>query len=174
MNEIWKDIPRWEGIYQVSNLGQVKRIAGGPGATSGRIRKPFKVNGDYLMVKLGSINRQIEHRVVHRLVVFHFYDLCPEGKETNHKNGIRTDNRLENLEWVTRSENLIHAFSELGRKPTRGIQFPQSKLTPVDVLRIRYLSTNGKSYSELAKLFQISKAAIAQVITRRSWKHVGG
>ena len=172
MSEIWRDIPGWEKIYQVSNQGRVKRIASGPGAQAGRIKKSSNVEGGYLMVKLSFINREIEHRLVHRLVLGAFVGLCPEGKETNHKNGIRTDNRLENLEWVTRSENLIHAFSELGRKPAQGIQFPQSKLNPEKVVEIRQLSGDGVSYSELAKIFDVSKSAISHVVKKRSWKHI--
>jgi len=173
VSEIWKDIPVWEGVYQVSNQGRVKRIAPGPGAQAGRIKKPFlTVKGGYLMVKLSFINRKTKHCLVHRLVLETFVGLCPEGKETNHKNGIRTDNHLGNLEWVTRSENLIHAFSVLGRKPAQGNQFPQSKLNPEKVIEIRLLSGDGVSYTELAKMFQVSRSAIAHVIKKRSWTHI--
>jgi predicted DNA-binding protein YlxM (UPF0122 family) len=171
MNEIWKEIPSWEGIYMVSNFGRVKRTAPSPGAKVGRILTNNTVRSGYKMVRLRYQNR-IEYVQVHRLVLSAFSGNCPSGKEANHKNGNPSDNRLENLEWVTRSENLYHSYNQLNRTVTKGEKFPQSKLTENHVIKIRSLSAEGTSYQELAKLFNVSKSAIAQVVKNRSWKHV--
>jgi len=172
--EDWKDIPGWEGIYQVSNLGRVKRIQSGPGATAGRIKIGYKTGGGYLQVDLSSPGRKTICPVVHRLVLSAFVGLCPEGKEANHKNGIRTDNRLDNLEWVTRSENLIHSIRVLNINIARGINFPQAKLNDDKVRKIKELFRGGMTYAQLSKIFDVSMGAIAHVIKGRSWRHIGG
>ena len=101
MQEIWRDVPGYEGLYQVSDRGRVQN------AKRGRVLKPhINVNG-YLQTTLSKNNKR-EYPLVHRLVAAAFIS-NPEGKpQINHKNGIKADNRAENLEWCTMSENLFH------------------------------------------------------------------
>lgn len=132
--EIWKDIENYEGLYQISNKGRVKslsrrveRMRVGKDfsyQSQEKIRKPLKDGCGYLFVDLQLENR-FKNEKIHKLVALNFIGI-PEGKkEVNHKNGVKRDNRVENLEWVTRSENLSHAirtglrlnkFSGLGSK----------------------------------------------------------
>lgn len=107
--EVWKDIPEYEGIYQVSNLGNVKN------STSNRILKPQLNRGGYLHVHLWK-NKTFNNERVHRLVAKTFLIKIIGKNDINHKNGIKTDNRVENLEWCTRSENLKHRYRILGYK----------------------------------------------------------
>lgn len=103
--EVWRDIPGWEGLYQVSNKGRVRSIRV-------RVTKPFTARG-YLVATLHSGER-IERAGVHRFVAAAFLP-NPEGKEqVNHINGDKTDNRVENLEWVTCQENNLHRVRVLG------------------------------------------------------------
>lgn len=109
MQEIWKDIPDLEWLYQVSNLGNVFSL-----------RNEKKMKGDvtrlwYVIVPL-CINWVKIRPSIHRLVALAFIP-NPENKKTvNHINGIKNDNRLENLEWMTQGENAKHSFKELWRK----------------------------------------------------------
>ena len=120
-NEIWKDIAGYEGWYQVSNMGRVRsvdrtvyfNIKSGKGSRfyKGQI-KSFKYHNGYQMVNLLK-NKNLEVVYVHRLVLETFVPQV-EGKTwCNHKNGIKSDNRVENLEWCTPSENNQHA-TEMG------------------------------------------------------------
>ena len=107
IQEIWKDVVGYEGLYQVSNLGQVK--------THQKILKQY---GDrYSRVGLYKNKRQI-NCVVHRLVAIAFIPNPLRLPQVNHKNGIRSDNRAENLEWVTNRENVIHYYKGKRELPT--------------------------------------------------------
>lgn len=107
--EIWKDIYGYEGVYQVSNIGRVKRIGSINRVFKGeKLLKPQKCSNEYLFV--GLSNKKIKYFLIHRLVAIAFLENKENKRCVNHKNGIRTDNRVENLEWVTHSENNIHAI----------------------------------------------------------------
>ena len=103
-NEIWKDIKGYEGLYQVSNLGRVKRLVG-KGCKQERLLKPHKNNGGYLKVSL-SKNGEIKKPYLHRLVM-ETYCPCENMKDlqVNHKSEIKTDNSLNNLEWCDAKYN---------------------------------------------------------------------
>lgn len=100
MNEIWRDIPEYEGLYQVSNLGRIRR--------GERIKKPHVDHGGYLTVWL-SKHSKMKCLKVHRIVALSFIP-NPENKRTvNHIDGDKQNNRIDNLEWATHSENISHA-----------------------------------------------------------------
>lgn len=174
--EIWKDVIGYEGIYQVSSLGRVKRVAGGHGATPGRVLKPIKHPNGYLQVCLYR-DKKVSRKYVHRLVLEAHVGPAPEGCEGNHKSGDKTDNRIGNLGWVTRSENNKHAYRVLGREPTiappRGEAHGQSKLADEDVIEIRELWATGKYLQrELAEMFGVTRQTIGKIVNRRLWRHV--
>lgn len=176
--ENWKPIPNYEGIYEVSDAGQVKRIAGGSNnAKPGRILRPGPRAG-YLYVQLCR-HGHVNHQAIHRLVIEAFVGPISEGLQVNHKNGVRGDNRLENLEIMTASQNHLHSFRELGRKPSGGrlpgSTNPNAKLTEEKVREIRRLWDEKPAWGyqqELARQFEVDDVTINHVIRRYSWKHV--
>ena len=105
MEEIFKDIPNYEGLYQVSNLGNVKSLTR-KGCLNDRILKPNTDDGGYLKVNLRKDNKT-KTRKIHQLVAEAFLGHTPCGIKlvVNHKNFIRQDNRVENLEIVTSRQN---------------------------------------------------------------------
>ena len=111
-NEIWKDIPGFEGYYQVSNLGKVRHLF----KHYTKIKKTTIDSWGYEAISL-CVNYVPSTRKIHRLVALAFIP-NPENKPfVNHKDGNKLNNRLENLEWVTQSENVRHAYDVLKRRP---------------------------------------------------------
>jgi hypothetical protein len=115
--EIYKDVVGYEGIYKVSNLGNVKRvlISRGVSKKNNNFIKPKNTKG-YNSVRL-TTNNVTKHFYVHRLIALAFIPNPNNYPFINHINGVRNDNRIENLEWCTHSQNIRHAI-EIGLKVT--------------------------------------------------------
>lgn len=147
INEIWKDIQGYDGIYQISNYGKVKICEHIIYTKDNvlikvkeRIMKTFITRG-YEQVILQK-NGKSKHYQVHRLIAQSFIP-NPENKpQVNHINGIKTDNRLENLEWCTQRENQIHAYKTGLQKSLKGIENIMSK----PVIRIDFLGNVLEEY----------------------------
>lgn len=113
--EIWRPVVNYEGVYEVSTFGRVKRILIKKG-TSGGILSPIK-NESGLYVSLHNENKKT-FRKIHRLVMESFYGLNSDKPQVNHKDGNRWNNFIENLEWCTSSENVWHSHNILGVEHT--------------------------------------------------------
>lgn len=118
-NEIWKDVVDFEGCYQISNIGRLRsmdRIVGkkSPRFQKGVIIKLCTAKSGYQYLDLHRDNLDFGTNI-HRLVAMAFIPNPKNKPQVNHKNGIRDDNRVENLEWATLSENHLHAYKKLNR-----------------------------------------------------------
>jgi len=170
-NEIWRPVIGYEGVYEVSSLGRIKRIARTRGAVPGRILKSYQGNRPYVSIILTK-NCSPHTYSLHRIVAEAFHGPCPDGYEANHKNGITSDNRACNLEWVTPIANMQHSITTLGRNLI-GENHPMARLTKDEVLEIRRLHTSTKlSMSEIASRFQTGRANIWLIVHRRNWRHI--
>ena len=152
MEEVWKDIVGYEGYYQISSYGRVKSLSrkieyfafGKPQVRTqqGRILKQSTCSSGYPIVHL-YLDSEKRNVMVHRLVAIHFLEPV-EGKEfVNHKDGNKENNNVANLEWVTKSENTLHALDN-NLLFKRGEDCNLSKLNESQVIEILSLRKFGK------------------------------
>jgi hypothetical protein len=135
-NEIWRDIIGLKGLYQVSNIGRVKSIGRNVNLSSGKVRKlkdrilhgTNSLGYRSVVLKVGTRSQTFK---VHRLVAEAFIPNPEKKLCINHINGVKDDNRIENLEWCTPSENIKHAYEKLGKTRTMtgklGANHPNAK-----------------------------------------------
>ena len=163
MNEAWKPVVGSAG-YEVSSLGQVRRVV------TGRVLKPGLGSHGYLAVSMGRRN----HHLVHRLVAAAFLQPVPGKAFVNHINGVKTDNRADNVEWTTRSLNQLHAMrigTYAGPPLKQGAAQVMSKLTDDKVRQIRAQRAAGDYCRVIAERFGVTQTAVSYVCGR-GWKHV--
>lgn len=187
--EIWKDIPGYEKYYQASNLGNIKsldrimyiekRLRYLP--LKGRILKPKKDKDGYLRVTL-CINHKLKYYRVHQLIAKTFLKNPNNYLEVNHKNFIKDDNNVNNLEWCNGQMNKFHRWKEKSGISNlhENINYEEmdfslselrsNKLTIEKVIKIRDLY-NSKKYTqqEIADIFEISGQRVSSIVNFKSW-----
>jgi hypothetical protein len=157
----WKDIPGWEGFYQVNPLGQVRSLDREIVAIHPQTKqKGFrKYKGKLLKTTVGKNGYSTvvfirgarkDYFLVHRLVLLAFAGPCPESLEVLHGNGIRNDNRLENLRYGTRSENAFDALKH-GKKVFRGLEHGHCKFTRGTLAKAKKLKGQMSSRKAAAR-----------------------
>ena len=167
--EIWKDIKEFEEKYQISDKGNVKSLPRYKRKKE-KILKPGLNNYGYFVVVLMK-NKIRYDRIVHRLVAGHFIS-NPENKpQVNHKNGIKTDNKIKNLEWCTNSENKKH--SAKNKLESWGERHYKHKLTKKDVKEIRgKYKKEGITQTELARQYPVNRQNISEIVNYKTWRHI--
>jgi len=167
--ESWRLVPSCEHAYSVSNMGRVRRDTRGRGSRPGWILKSRTNTRGYPAVTL--FNKSYR---VHRLVALAFLPQpSPQHQEVNHKNGIKTDNRVENLEWVTRSANILHSIHVLGNPAPRhrcGEKVPSHKLTLAQVLAMRAERRAGMSFRLIGEKYGVSASGAFYAVKGTTWK----
>lgn len=177
--EIWKKISKFNDEYEISNLGNIRSVHGIITRSNGwkytRLSKQLKpaLNQSGYFAGAVCVNKKMIPYVIHRLVAEVFIPNPLNKLEVNHMNGVKTDNRLVNLEWCTRQENIQHCIDNNLQYVLKGEEIGTSKLTETQVLEIRSKFI-PRIYSrvKLAKEYNISEATIKDILYRRTWLHV--
>jgi hypothetical protein len=178
--EEWRTIPGYEGLYEASSLGRIRSLArtrtngtsvkNGAGIRSvpAKILKATATRGGYLSVSLSKNGKKTKD--VHQLVLLTFVGPRPSGLQSCHNDGIRDNNRIDNLRYDTPEAN-YRDRDRHGNLP-RGTDHPNAKLTLGAVLDIRSRRAAGETIEKVAVIHQVSPAQVSSIATRRTWRHV--
>lgn len=150
MKEIYKN-------YYVTPTGDIYS------AKSGKTIRQRTNRQGYLLANL-SINGKCKTFSVHRLVAMAYLSNPCNYPEINHKNGVKTDNRVENLEWISHRNNVLHAIQTGLTKTAKGKSTLNGRFTEDEIRRIRLLKHQGFTIRSLARLFNVTHGAINQIV----------
>ncbi len=168
-NEIWKTCAQ-DDRYAVSNLGRVKRLVDGIGTRAGKIHGQVVDKDGYMRVMFGGMKTRTNH-TVHKLVATAFIGLPPNGtNQINHLNGVKADNRVENLEWCNAKHN--SQWKDVTGTSLIGEKHHQSKLKNKDIPIIRKMLDVGQTYQSIADKFGVSKQTIWGIKSGKGWSKV--
>lgn len=177
MIEIWN---RLNGLvdfgdyYEISNFGNIRSIDRTIDKRSlkGKILKQREDKDGYLMINLNLGGKKKTYKI-HRLVAISFLQNLENKPEVNHKDGIKTNNNIDNLEWSTSKENIDHAYENSLIYIPKGEEKFNSKLKEKDVVKMRKMYVSGNyTYKELGKIFNTSEENAWKIIKNQRWKHV--
>lgn len=179
VGEVWKPIPGYEGAYEASSRGRVKSLARrihiegrGVRPVRERILRTYLAgplrNTAYVCLSGGGEARPW---MVHRLVLMAFRGPAPAGTEGCHRNDVKADNRIENLYWGTRAENVADRTANGG--DTVGTRHPNCRLTEAAVREIRSdYAAGGVTQADLGARHGVHRDHISMIVTRRRWRHL--
>lgn len=172
MNEIWKEVPNFEGKYYISNTGKLKSIGGKftKKCPFGYITEGCVEMIGYRVVALRKPGILVRARI-HTLVANAFVKK-PESKvrlTVNHIDGNKINNNADNLEWITSGDNVRHAV-KIGLHNIKGEKHPHVKLTEEKVIEMRRLRFEEKlTHEEIAKRFGVCRRQAGDVINGVNW-----
>lgn len=171
--EIWKPIKDFDGQYLISNQGRLKslrtiRVHGNRKLTQfkEKVMNPSKSKAGYCYATLSDRKKYL----IHRLVAAAFLSPIPGKECVNHKDCNKSNNTISNLEYCTPKENTQHLI-ESGYS-FKGSSSPSSKLHEKDIITIFNLRSKGRTYQQIASIFNVDQSLIGKIITRKLWSHV--
>ncbi len=164
--EVWKAISGYEGVYEVSNLGNVKRVLKACGTKTGPL-KGVVGDGGRIHVNLCKNGVHKVHRV-HKLVAETFLGDRPKGMEINHKDHNNKNNNVSNLEYISGKDNIEH-YRDAVRRGVIKAPDMSKKLTRDSVVKIRELSPE-MTHNALALLFGVSESTIREIVKGEIWR----
>lgn len=133
--------------------------------------KPKLTKHGYFVVTLQN-NKIKKQKFIHRLIAENFIENKDDKPMVNHVNGIKIDNRIENLEWVTASENTQHAYDTGLNQILRGEKSSQAKITKLIVKEIFHLKDKGFNQCKIANKFNLSQSHVSNILRKKYWSHV--
>ena len=169
--EVWKDIKDYEGLYQISNYGNVKSLKR-KYVPKDKLLKLTKGYNNYIEVRLSKGSpRKVYTNRVHVLVTKHFIGDIENGLTVNHKDGNKFNNHADNLEIISRSDNTKHAW-DIKIYNQNGENSVNSKLsnTQVEDIRLNYKNTKI-SHNKLAIEYGVSRQTISNIINYKTYKN---
>lgn len=169
-NEIWKDIPNYEGLYAASSLGRImsyaKKVWTGFGyrIAPDRILSPSKMKTGYLCVALNK-NKKSKTYTVHKLIALTFIPNPNNKEQIDHIDGHKTNNRIENLRWATRIENMNNPKTRI-----------KGRCKPVICIETKIIYKSMKNASKITKTCESSIRKVCEGINKTAggyhWKYV--
>lgn len=166
--EIWKDVIGFERIYQVSSLGNIKRID----CANVHYVKPFKDKHGYFRVNLSKDGKAIQ-RGVHQIVCSSFLMKRENHNQVNHIDGDKENNNVKNLEWCDSIHNNRHAYRTGLNKGRKGEKNPSSKLKEKDVIVIKKkLKNKEMTQKEISSEYKVSASLISKINSGGIWSHI--
>jgi len=172
MKEEWRAVVRYDGfyddVYEISNLGRLKNVREANATFVGKILSPRTRDDGYTVFCLCYQNTR-KYPLAHQLVATSFIGPYPDGMEINHIDGNKSNNCLNNLEYVTRSDNLLHSF-KIGLRSLRGDNSTHNILTEKDIPEIQRLLNEGDlSEREIGLMYGVKRSTIHNIRTGHSW-----
>ena len=170
MREAWLPVREFPEHYEVSSSGRVRRTKPYRSVQTGRILKPKDGRGGYPAYCL-KISCKAHMRYAHRLVADAFLGPIPSRMEVNHKNGDKSDPRLENLEIISRSANRAHSYQVLGIEPNgaRGLRNANATIPFSVICEIRSVFSTGlHTQKELCKMFGVTRPTMSKIVNNQT------
>lgn len=180
--EEWRPVPGYEGVYEVSNMGRVRRSGGaakmgrghGGGARVGRVLRLQRGLDGYYRVQLWK-GGNYQNYLIHRLVAVAFLGPVPDGYEVNHKSGDKSQNQAVNLEYATRPENNLHAYRHglrVNNLQFKGENHRNAKLTKKQVQEIReQYRPSSRFFGSVAlgRKYGVDHTTILDIVNLKIW-----
>lgn len=178
-DEIWKPVKGYEEFYEVSNLGRIRNLPRlmtnnfGTFIRKGKIKNLKPSSRGYVKTTLTDKNGKGRSELLHRIVAQAFIPNPDNLPMVNHKNGIKHDNRVENLEWCDDSHNSRHAIDTGLTRVRKGEEIYFAKFSDYQVWLIKHMyHSDSMTITEITNMLGCNRRTISDIIKNRTWKHI--